>query len=270
MLNIHLPSQASEKWLEHFARFGMISKGVVYCLMGILSILAALGLQREKADKTQAIKVIYEQPFGKVLLILIAFGLLGYVTWRTFQAVKDIEHKGNGVNGVFKRIGYAGSALLYLALGIYAVKLVIERPGGNGDSRQFIVSKILEYPGGEWFVGIASLVLIGVGIHHMYKAVTGKFMEKVQLIDPVYRDLFRNIGAAGYISRGIVLCIIGYFLLHAAINSNPQEAHGTREAFDFLEHTFGNILMSIVALGLAGYGTFMFVRAKYQLVNFQS
>lgn len=260
--------QTRDNWFEKFARFGLASKGAVYLLMGTLSVLAAFGLSREKGDKEQAFKVIYDQPFGKVVLVAIAIGLLGYVMLRTFQAIKDTEHKGKDLKGILTRIGYAISALLYIAIGAYALKLVFGNGGDDGgDSRQFVVSKVLAYPAGEYIVGIAGLIVIGVGIYQITRGVTGKFMKKVNLVNSNMKDAFKSAGTVGYISRGVVLGIIGYFLFYAARNSNPEEAQGTSAAFDFLQNEFGSLMMAVVALGLAGYGVFCFVKAKYQKID---
>lgn len=255
-----------EKLLQQFTRFGLAAKGVVYCLMGLLTVMAALGLSSRKGNKTEAFKMIYDQPFGKVLLIIIAIGLLGYVTLRIFQTFLDSDNKGNDAKGIFTRIGYGVSALLYLGLSIYALKLAIGKSSG-GDSKQFFVSKIMEYPGGEWLVGIAALIIIGAGINQIYKGASGKFMEKVRVIKTGFTNTFKKAGIMGYVSRGIVLCIIGYFFLQAALNSNPGEAEDTDGAFDFLQANFGNVLMGIVALGLVAYGIFMFVKARHQSIH---
>ena len=243
--------QSKDNWYEKFARFGLLSKGIVYCLMGLLSVLAAFGLSQEKGDKAEAFKVIYGQPFGQVLLVIVALGLLGYVMLRFFQAFKDIDNKGTDMKGIFDRIGYTLSAFLYLGIGAYALKLVFGSSGGDdGDSRQFVVSKVLEYPGGQYVVGIAGFVVIGMGLYQIFRGVTGKFMKRVNLIRSNMKDAFQGAGTVGYISRGIVLGIIGYFLLHAAWLSNAEEAQGTGAAFDFLQNQFGSVMMAIVALGL--------------------
>ena len=262
-------SRSKDDWFEKFARFGLVSKGIVYCLMGILSVLAAFGLSQEKGDKTEAFKVVYGQPFGQVILVVIALGLFGYVMLRFFQAFKDIDNKGKDMKGVFDRIAYTLSAFLYLGIAVYALKLVFGNGGGggDGDSRQFVVSKVLEYPGGQYVVGIAALIGIGMGLYQIFRGVTGKFMKRVNLIRSNMKDAFKAAGTLGYIARGIVLVIIGYFLLHAATRSNPQEAQGTGEAFDFLQNQFGSVMMALVALGLIGYGVFTFVRARYQKID---
>ena len=68
--------QSKEELFEKFARFGLVSKGVVYCLMGVLSVLAAFGLSQEKGDKAEAFKMIYGQPFGQIILVIIALACL--------------------------------------------------------------------------------------------------------------------------------------------------------------------------------------------------
>lgn len=263
--------QSRDSWFEKLARFGLVSKGIVYFLMGTLSVLAAMGLSSEKGDKAEAFKLIYEQPFGRVILVAIALGLLGYVMLRFFQAFKNTENKNNDIKGILDRIGFGMSGVLYLAIGIYAMNLAVKGAesgdGGGNDSRQSIVGKILEYPGGEYIIGIASLIIIGMGIYQITRGVTGKFMKKVNLYKSDMKDAFKTAGVLGYVSRGVVLTIIGYFLLHAAWLSNPSEAQGTGAAFAFLQNNFGSLMMAIVAVGMAGYGVFCFVKAKYQRIN---
>lgn len=264
MAGIRAPQR--RKWFENFARFGIVSKGIVYCLMGILTVLTALGLQSIKANKTDAMKVIYHQPFGKFLLAMVGVGLLGYVALRFVQAFMDIGQKGKDLRGLFMRIGFAISAVLYLGLSIYAFKLCITHHAGGG-SKQFLVGKVMAYPAGEWIIGIAAVIIIISGIRQIYKGVSGKFMENIQLSRSKYSDVFRKAGLVGYVARGVVFCILGYFLILAASHSNPNEAKGTDGAFDFLQNTFGTVLMGIVAAGLLAYGVFMFVKAKHEPIE---
>jgi hypothetical protein len=256
-------------WIEKFFRFGMISKGIVYCLLGIMTVLAAIGFSNETTSKTEAFKTIYEQPFGKFILGFLILGLAGYVALRLFEAIKDLGHKGSDLKAIVTRIGYAFSAAIYIALGFSAVRLLMGSQGGDDDSKKFIVTKVLSWPGGEWIVGLVALIVIGSGINQIYKGVAVRFMKKIKLIRSNFEKTFKNAGIAGYVSRGIVLAIIGYLLLHGAITHNPNEAQGTDQAFEFLEHTFGRALMGIVAFGLVAYGVFMFVKAKYQHLHME-
>jgi hypothetical protein len=247
-------SHSKDQWLEKFFRFGLISKGIVYCLLGVLTVLAAIGLRGKNASKTDAFDLIYAQPFGKVLLIVITLGLFGFVTLRLFQSFKDIDHKGDDTKGVVHRIGYAA-------------KLALSGSHGNGDSKQFIVTKVLALPAGVWIVGIAAIIIIISGGYQVYKGASGKFMEKIQLVGTKFSEVFRKAGIVGYISRGVVLLVIGYLLFHSAIEADPGSVQDTDGAFSFLENNFGSFLMGLIALGLVGYGVFMFVKAKYERIT---
>jgi hypothetical protein len=253
-----------EQWLQKFFRFGLISKGVVYCLLGLLTVMAAIGLSTDKASKKDAFNFIYAQPFGKVLLALVAIGLIGFVTLRLFQSIKDIGHHGSDAKGIVTRIGYGISALLYSSLAIYALKILNRSDSEGGDTQQFIVGKVLQLGGGEWIIGITAIIVVISGGYQIYKGASLKFTKKIKLSTSRFTEVFRKAGMIGYISRGIVLLIIGYFLFHAAVDSNAGEVQDTDGAFTFLENSFGSLMMGIVALGLTAYGVFMFVKAKYE------
>ena len=87
--------------MEKWARFGYAAKGFVYGAIAILALLAAFSVGGETTDTTGALQAIAEQSFGKILLILIAIGLVGYVLWLLIQAIKDPEHKGTDAKGLF-------------------------------------------------------------------------------------------------------------------------------------------------------------------------
>lgn len=268
--NLAFSVKNKERWIERFARFGIISKGVVYCLIGVLASMSAFGLQGRKMSKSDAFKLVYDQPFGQVLLILVALGMAGYVMWRFFQAFGDIDQKGSDTKAKFTRVGYAFSGVVYASLAFYAAKLALSGPqgdSGDGEQRQFIVSKVLALPAGEWLIGIAAVLIFLNGVHQMYKGISGKFCKNVKLIKSDYSDAYKKAGVIGHISRGVVLLVIGYFFFQAAITHNGDEVQGTKEAFAFLENTFGSVLLAVVALGLVGYGVFQFVKGKYQRID---
>jgi len=59
--------------------------------------------------------------------------------------------------------------------------------------------------------------------------------------------------------------IIGYFFFRAAKDFNPDQAQGTEAALSFLQSgSYGSYLLGAVALGLIGYGLFMFVKGRYK------
>src|SRR5918992_1253022 len=106
-------ARRASPWVERIPRFGYAAKGVVYVVMGVLAVLAAVNAGAgSTTDQNGAFQTIEEAPFGQVLLGVVAVGLVGYVLWRSIQVVADPDDEGTGAKGVAKRIGYAGSALV--------------------------------------------------------------------------------------------------------------------------------------------------------------
>lgn len=265
----HAPSSG----IKALARFGFAAKGTVYIVLGALAVMAATGVQGGKtADKKQVLQTIQDLPFGRFLLGLVAFGLLGYVIWRLVQAFRDTEDKGSDAKGLARRLGYAGSGLLYAGLAFAAGRAAFSgggaSQGGGGSTQQSMVAKLLAQPFGQWLVGAVALGVIGAGLYQIYRAYSGKFAKHVNsssLPADQQKIVFRT-GQVGYTARGIVMAIIGYFLLQAALQSNSGKVRGTEGAFDFLA-SMGPVVLAIVALGLMAYGVYMLVQAKYPVLR---
>jgi hypothetical protein len=61
-------------WIERLARFGYVTKGFVYALIGILAIMAALTTGGETTGTEGVLHTIAAQPFGRIILTLIVVG----------------------------------------------------------------------------------------------------------------------------------------------------------------------------------------------------
>lgn len=190
--------------------------------------MAAFNIGGQTTGKSDTLKFLYEQPYGKILLGLLAFGLLGYVIWRSVQAIKDPENVGDDKKGIAQRIGYGASGIIYGALTFQAIKMLFQggSSGGGGNQNQEIVSQLLYKPFGQILVGIVAVVFIGKAIYQFYRAYSGNFTKKVKSssLNHEVKEIVRKTGVAGYTARGVVIAIIGYFFLRAAIEANPGEA----------------------------------------------
>jgi hypothetical protein len=104
------------------------------------------------------------------------------------------------------------------------------------------------------------------GIVQIYKGWRKKFAQQ---LDPSelkggVRAFVTRLGQFGLMSRGIVFCLVGIFLIHAAIDQNPYEAKGLGGAMHSLEtHPYGPWLLSAVAIGLFGYGLYLLIGSRY-------
>jgi hypothetical protein len=68
----------------------------------------------------------------------------------------------------------------------------------------------------------------------------------------------------GYAARGVILCVLGYFLLTAGMTHDAAAAGDTDTAFDFIGGGLvGDSAFFLVALGTVAYGVFMYCCAAY-------
>src|SRR3954471_24011549 len=77
---------ARSQEFEWFARAGLVARGVVYLIIGVLSVKLAVGDGGKTTDQQGALATIAKQPLGTVLLVLVAIGLAGYACWRLARA----------------------------------------------------------------------------------------------------------------------------------------------------------------------------------------
>jgi hypothetical protein len=74
--------------LELVARAGVIAYGVVHLLIGWLAVQIAWSASAGKsADTSGALRTLADQPFGKVLLWLVAVGLVALALWQASEAI---------------------------------------------------------------------------------------------------------------------------------------------------------------------------------------
>jgi len=258
-----------DDWLTKGARFGLIAKGVVYALIGILAIQAALGSARRVGGSKEAVQYLGSQPFGQALLVVVGIGLFAYAAWNFIMAVGDTENEGTGAMGIVKRLGFAASGVVNAAVAVTALQLALGSNGEEGGAKTW-AARVMHQPFGHWLLGALGVVVIGVAVGQFYLAYTKRFLEKLDtasMSEKVRRAVTR-MGQAGYASRGVVFPIIGGALVSAALTHDPSEAKGMGEALHTVAaSTHGKILLLVVAAGLLAYGAFTVALAKYRRVR---
>jgi hypothetical protein len=262
-------TRAARPWIERLARYGYASKGVVYVLIGVLAALGAFGEDEGPTDSRGALTRIVRQPYGRVMLCVIAAGLAGYALWRVVQALRDTEEKGKSWKGLAIRAGYACIGVVYAGLSYSAVRLILGHGAGKGsdETTKGWTALALMFPLGRWLVGLAGLGVIGFGLYQCYKACTAKFRRKWKRheMSEHARVLATRAGQVGLVARGVVFGIIGLFLIQAAWRARAEEARGLGGALRALEQQpYGPYVLGAVALGLVAYGLYMFVEARYR------
>lgn len=263
---------ARHPWVKNLARIGLASIGIVYMLVGGLAIQLAVGPGGGGGapDQQTVLQQIQEAPLGRFVLGLIALGLFGYLVWRLTEAFADLGGEGNEPKGLAKRAGHAINGLVYGGIGLQAAMMAIGRSsGGGGSSRQEWTARFMSLPLGRWLVGLAGLFVIGYGLYQIYEAWTQKYRERLiygQMSAPERRWV-DPLSRAGLVAHGVVLGLVGTFLIQAAYRFNPNEAQGLSGALtEIAQQPFGPWLLGLVALGLMGYGVYKLAQARYHRV----
>jgi hypothetical protein len=263
----HAAHQASP-WVERLARFGYVAKGIVNGLVGVLALQVAFGVGGATTDTRGTLEPILLAPFGRFLLAAIALGLALYGLWRFVQAGLDTERKGSDAKGLLTRGSYAVIGAVYLGLALSAVRLLLGAGGANSDSKyQGWTATLLARPFGRWLVVLAGLVAIGIGVYQLYQAWSAGFAEHLRLgeLGTDEQNLVTRLGRIGYTARGVVFGIIGLFLILAAVREQPEQARGIGGALATLaQQPHGPWLLGAVAVGLAAYGAYVLVEARYR------
>jgi Domain of Unknown Function (DUF1206) len=254
--------------LTWLAKSGYAARGIVYVIIGWLALVAAVGPGGQTTDSKGALQSLLGQPFGQVLLGIIAVGLLGYVAWRVTQALKDTDDHGKDAKGLVVRGALMISAVTHAALAFFALSLIFGWGGSGGDSGSSDwTAWLMQQMFGQWLVALVGLAVIGAGVAHMWKGWHAKF-EKHLDWDGDEKRIGTPICRFGLIARGVAFLIVGGFLVIAAWRANPDHAKGLSGALSSLQdQPYGWILLGVMAIGLIAFGLYSLIEAVYRRVE---
>ncbi len=261
---------ARSRGFEWLARSGFVARGVIYGVIGILAIKLAVGAGGQTTNQQGALKTIAHQPFGKVLLTMVAIGLGGYALWRFVHAL--LGHGPEDSDSGFERLAASGSGIVSAGLCAVAVEILLGSgsgsSGGSGNTSK-TTAGVFGWPGGTWLVGIGGAVLIGIGLYQGYRGISKDFLKdsKTEQMSARVREWIEWIGSFGHLARMVVFGLVGVFLIKAAIDFNPNKAVGLDGALAKLAHaSYGPFLLGIVAAGLIAFGLYSLSDARYRRI----
>jgi Domain of Unknown Function (DUF1206) len=265
------PRRAGESFVrsrafEWISRAGFVARALIYGIIGILALKLALGHGGKLTNQQGALQTVAHQPFGKLLLTLVAVGLGGYSMWRLVRAA--LGHGPEGADSGADRVGAFASGLFYGAMCILAVEILLGVDNKNAGSARKETAGVFGWPAGTWIVGVAGVVMIGVALYLGYRGVTKKFLEdsKTAEMGPRTRQWF-SVGTIGHLARMIVFGLVGIFLVKAAIDFNPKKAVGLDGALaSILHRSYGPLALGVVAAGLIAFALYSVSDARYRKI----
>ncbi len=260
-------SAARSAWTERWARFGFAAGGIVYLIIGALAVMVAFEHRGRIVGPEGAIEQIGKQPYGRLLLFTVGAGLAGYAVWRVIEAISDRDRDGHDWKGLLTRAGVFCSAVAYAALSVFAFHRALGGAAPQGDETRHWTARLLAHPWGAALVVIIGLILIAAGIAQAVYALSRKFRETLRRTNAASGDLdlLIRFGKWGYLAQAVVMCMVGGFLVVAGARSDARSARGLDGALRALaRQEYGPWLLGAVAAGLAAYGVFMLMQARFR------
>lgn len=252
-------------WAIPAMRAGYAGRALVYLAVAALSLWAIWQGGQAKGTSS-ALAQLQGATGGRIVLILIALGLVCYALWRLLDSLYDLECQGSDAKGIVARIGMIVTGLVHLGLGVSVLSLVIGSGGsGSGSGVQQATRELMQMPFGQWLVGIAGMLTLGASVYYLRKAVTGSYRSHLQANH--FTLHWNRVLQAGVLAQAVIIALIGGFLVYAALSANAGNAGGTGQVFDWLAaQPFGNLLVVAICIGLLGFALFCAVNAAWRIV----
>jgi hypothetical protein len=252
---------AKSRPVELLARVGLVAYGVVHLLIAGLLVQVPFG-EPEKADKKGALQAIASTPPGLVLLWIITAGLAALVLWQLAEAVWG--HRGDRRRPLRVAVNVAEAAIFSVLA--YSAGSIAATGGAPSVSKSFAAA-VFDLPGGPYLVALGGIGLVVGGAYAAYRGLEKEFLRELDLSGEAARRsrVITRIGQLGWVALGFVYGLPGVLLVVAGLSYDPKAPVGLDAGLQTLaRQPFGTPLILLLALGVAAFGTFCFVDARYR------
>jgi len=267
-----IPTRVTSRggWKDTLGRVGLIGRGVLYAVVGLLALQLALGDVGNDASTSGAVRWIADRPFGTFLLVALTVSLFALAAWRALDAVVGDPVEGDEASD---RARYAAKAVLYLVLAVVALTATVDSwsgsssssgSGGSGEAQgQQASSTVLDWPGGRWILAAAGVAVVAYAVRTLKRhTIDETFLERLDGRRPGWVE---PVGRAGYAAKAVVFALIGWFLVQTALTHDPERTKGVSGALQELAGSgWGRWVLAGVAVGFLAMGAFMVAEGKYR------
>jgi len=266
-------ARKAEPWTDRAARAGYVARGIVYIMFGGFALAAATGMGSEPTDPTGALSSLTRLPAGRVLLAVMAVGLLVHAGFRGVLVLTGEPYREHGRwRRVATRVRHGFAACLYAGMAWTAAVLAVGRYGqAHADKdveTQHLSARLLAAP-----IGRPILVMIAIGIGIAAVVWIGRAFGpdraserlRVEAMSTRQRRLMAALARVAYVARATVLAACGYFLARGAIDRAPRETRGPAGALRAVwQMPHGGLLLALVAAGLVAFGVYGLLEARWR------
>lgn len=250
-------------WLERLVRVGLIAYGVVHLLVAWLALQLAFGDHAGAANQQGALHALARQPFGRTLLWVVAAGLFALAVWQVTEVFWGHTREDNPKRG-FKRLGSAGKAVVYTAIGVSAVKIAVG--SGSSSKSEAFTERLMSAPFGRLLVALVGVVIIVIAVIQIKRGVTSSFTKELtdQATSGSSGTAVVRTGQIGYIAKGVAFVVLGALFVYAGWTYQAEKTGSLDAALNtLLQAGVGPWLLVLVALGIGCFGLYCFAWARY-------
>ncbi|TAK68195.1 MAG: DUF1206 domain-containing protein [Actinomycetota bacterium] len=246
------------------ARAGLVARGVVYLLLGLLALLVARGAAVE-VDQKGALAEVVERPFGGFVVGAIAVGLACYAAWRLSEAATGVD----GEPGTGPRLKSLIRGVLYAGFAVTAVVVLLGSTSSQAADQATLSARLMQSEAGRWLVIAVGAAVAVTGVIQVVEGIRSRFMRyfPAGAMRPTVRRTVHRLGQVGTIARGLVFMLAGGLVCVAGWTYDASRATGLDGAMrTLLEQPYGGALLVLAALGLMAFGCYGLAEARYRRV----
>lgn len=245
------------------ARVGYAVSGVLHLLIGWIALQVAWGGSGKAADQSGALQALAGNSVGRLTLWVAVVGFLALGLWQLASAVAVRTGGGESSRWADKAKGLS-KAVVYLVLAWTSFSFAKGQPRSSKAASADFTASLLQHTGGRLVVAVIGLAVVGVGVYHVVKGWSKRFLKDLSEHPGV---LVTRAGVLGYVAKGFALAVVGVLFVSAAAHNSPTKATGLDGALRSMrQQAYGAWLLTAVALGIAVFGLYSLARAKYARV----
>lgn len=254
-LRLEMPRFIFHPALLALERFGLLVRGILYALVGVVAVAAMIGASKS-VDLQGSLTLVLANEFKVPIAIFAAAGLGGYSLWGVVRAFADPLERGGNWHGIVSRVGFLWSAIAYGGLALFAIQFAMGATTGGG-GLPFGINKVLGPQLTPFVLPLFGGVVLITGVGQFMDAWFAPFRTDFlpQEKSPRMWRLWVLAGRLGLLGRGVAFTVIGILMVLGGISGDLHYDYGLTRAFAvLLGLPAGAVGLTVVAIGFIALG----------------